>query len=81
MESVQLATARVVQNPIANALVLEGISTAERIEVYSLTGVQTYACAPRGEERVEIATGSWASGIYVVRIIAADGEKTLRVVK
>ena len=81
VESVQLATARVVQNPIANALVLEGISTAERIEVYSLTGVQTYACAPRGEERVEIATGSWASGIYVVRIIAADGEKTLRVVK
>ena len=81
VESVQLATARVVQNPIANTLVLEGISTAERIEVYSLTGVQTYACAPRGEERVEIATGSWASGIYVVRIIAADGEKTLRVVK
>lgn len=81
VESVQLATARVVQNPIANALVLDGISTAERIEVYSLTGVQTYACAPRGEERVEIATGSWASGIYVVRIIAADGEKTLRVVK
>ena len=81
VESVQLTTARVVQNPIANALVLEGISTAERIEVYSLTGVQTYACAPRGKERVEIATGSWASGIYVVRIIAADGEKTLRVVK
>ena len=81
VESVLLAAARVVQNPIANALVLEGISTAERIEVYSLTGVQTYACALRGEERVEIATGSWASGFYVVRIIAADGEKTIRVVK
>ena len=81
VESVLLAAARVVQNPIDNALVLEGISTAERIEVYSLTGVQTYACAPRGEERVEIATGSWASGIYVVRIIAADGEKAVRVVK
>ena len=81
VESVLLAAARVVQNPIDNALLLEGISTAERIEVYSLTGVQTYACAPRGEERMEIATESWASGTYVVRIIAADGEKTVRVVK
>ena len=81
VESVLLAAARVVQNPIDNALVLEGVSTAERIEVYSLTGVQTYARALHGEERVEIATGSWASGIYVVRIIAADGEKTVRVVK
>ena len=81
VESVQLATARVVQNPIDGALVLEGIGAAERIEVYSLTGVQTYACAPRGEERVEIATGSWASGTYVVRIIAADGEKAIRIVK
>ena len=81
VESVLLAAARVVQNPIDNALVLEGISTAERIEVYSLAGVQTYAHALRGEERVEIATGSWASGIYVVRIIATDGEKTVRVVK
>ena len=81
VESVLLAAARVVQNPIANALVLEGIGAAERIEVYSLTGVQTYACAPQGEERVEIATGSWAIGTYVVRIIAADGEKAIRVVK
>ena len=81
VESVLLAAARVVQNPIDNALVLEGIGAAERIEVYSLTGVQTYARALHGEERVEIATGSWASGIYVVRIIAADGEKTVRVVK
>lgn len=81
VESVLLAAAWVVQNPIDNALVLEGISTAERIEVYSLTGTPTCARALRGEERVEIATGSWASGIYVVRIIAADGEKTVRVVK
>ena len=81
VESVLLAAARVVQNPIANALVLEGVSTAERIEVYSLAGVRTYACAPRGEDRMEIATGSWASGTYVVRIIAADGEKAIRIVK
>ena len=81
VESVLLAAARVVQNPIANALVLEAIGAAERIEVYSLTGVQTYACAPGGEARVEIATGSWASGTYVVRIIAADGERAIKIVK
>ena len=81
VESVQLAATRVVQNPIDGALVLEGIGAAERIEVYNLTGVQTYACAPRGEERVEIATENWASGTYVVRIIAADGEKAIRIVK
>ena len=81
VESVLLAAARVVQNPIDNALLLEGISTAERIEVYSLMGTLTYARALQGEERVEIAAGSWASGTYVVRIIAADGEKAVRVVK
>ena len=81
VESVQLATVRVVQNPIDGALVLEGIGAGKRIEVYNLTGVQAYACAPRGEERVEIATGSWASGTYVVRIIAADGEKAVGVEK
>ena len=60
---------------------LEGIGATERVAVYSLAGVQTYACALRGEERLEIATGSWASGTYVVRIIALDGEKAIRVVK
>ena len=81
VDSVLLAAARVVQNPIDGALVLEGIGATERVAVYSLAGVQTYACALRGEERLEIATGSWASGTYVVRIIALDGEKAIRVVK
>ena len=81
VESVQLAAARAVQNPIGSTLMLEGIRAAERIEVYSLAGIQTYVRTLRGEARVEVATKGWANGIYLVRIIATDGEKTIRVVK
>ena len=31
--------------------------------------------------RVVIDARGWASGVYVVRVVASDGERTLRVVK
>ena len=81
VESVQLAGVRVLRNPVGEALELEGMERAARVEVYSVVGARVHAEALRGEPRVVIDAQGWASGVYVVRVEASDGEKTLRVVK
>ena len=81
VESVQLAGVRVVRNPMGETLELEGMERAARVEVYSVVGVRVHAEALRGEPRVVIDARGWASGVYVVRVVASDGERTLRVVK
>ena len=81
VESVQLAGVRVVKNPVGDALELEGMECAARVEVYSVVGARVHAEALRGEPRVAIDARGWASGVYVVRVVASDGERTLRVVK
>lgn len=81
VESLLLAGVRVVENPVGEMLVLEGVEAAVRVEVYSLMG----QCVARqhllGEERVEINSRGWAAGVYIVRVAARDGVKALRVVK
>ena len=77
----QLAGVRVVRNPVGEALELEGMERAARVEVYSVVGARVYAEALRGEPRVVIDARGWASGVYVVKVEASDGAKTLRVVK
>ena len=81
VESVQLAGVRVLRNPVGEALELEGMERAARVEVYSVVGARVHAEALRGEPRVAIDARGWGSGVYVVRVVASDGAKTLRVVK
>ena len=81
VESVQLAGVRVVRNPMGETLELEGMERAARVEVYSVVGAQVHAEALRGEPRVVIDAQGWAHGVYVVKVEASDGERTLRVVK
>ena len=81
VESVQLAGVRAVRNPMGEALELEGMERAARVEVYSVVGARVHAEALRGEPQVVIDARGWASGVYVVRVVASDGAKTLRVVK
>lgn len=76
-----LERAQLVTNPIDHALVIEGLDAVERVEVYSLQGMRIHAQPLRGEHRVEMASESWPSGVYVVRVVAKGGERTLRVVK
>ena len=77
----QLAAVRVVRNPVGEALELEGMERAARVEVYSVVGAQVYAEVLHGEPRVVIDARGWANGVYVVKVEASDGERTLRVVK
>ena len=81
VESAQLAGVRVVQNPVGEVLELDGMEHAVLVEVYSVCGVRVYAESLHGAERVEIDARGWAHGVYVVKVEASDGAKTLRVVK
>ena len=81
VESVQLAGVRVVRNPVGAALELEGMERAVRVEVYSVVGARVHAEALRGEPRVVIDAQGWVHGVYVVKVEASDGARTLRVVK
>lgn len=81
VESVLLSDTRVVGQPVGDALVLEGVEGAERVEVYSLTGARVCTHQLRGEARVAIGLGGCAAGVYVVRVAARDGARTIRIVK
>lgn len=81
VESALLAAAWVEGNPIGDALVLRGVETAERVTVYSLRGERVYFSALRGQERLAIDARGWARGVYLVRIWAADGSRSLQIVK
>lgn len=81
VESKILAHVRLLCNPINEILLIAGVEAALSIEVYSLAGQRIAAQSPHGANRVEIAARRWASGLYVVRVTARDGNKTLRAVK
>ena len=52
-----------------------------RVEVYSILGTQLYSASLHGEEKLEIATGEWSSGVYLVKLEATDGIRLIRAVK
>lgn len=81
VESVLLSGVQVAPNPIGEELVLQGVAAAERVEVYSIDGVLVYSGLATGSEREVIALRGLRSGVYLVRVVAQDGEKVLRVVK
>lgn len=81
VESVLLSGVQVAPNPIGEELVLQGAAAAERVEVYSIDGVLVYSGLATGSEREVIALRGVRSGVYLVRVVAQDGEKVLRVVK
>lgn len=81
VESLLLSGVRVLGNPLTELLVLDGVSNADRVDVYDVYGTTVYSRPLQGASRVEIAVEGWGDGVYIVRVVARDGEKTLRVVK
>lgn len=80
-ESTLLAQVRITRNPINEALGLDGIAAAERMEVYNLMGVCVLAQRLSGNNRIEVSARGWPIGKYAVRLIAKDGIKVLQFVK
>lgn len=80
VESRLLAKSSVVTNPVSQVLVLQNVAEADRVEVYSLLGVLQHAQAVRGADQVAVDVRDWANGVYLVRLVARDGDRSLRVV-
>lgn len=82
VESVLLSSGRVVSNPVSSILVLEGMESADMVEVYSLMGARVFQKALHGgAARVELPSRGWTTGVYLVRVVARDGARAFRVVK
>ena len=81
VESALLGEARLQANPFGEVLVLQGVASAERVEVYSVLGVRLHTEQLMRGESVSLNTEDWANGVYVVRLIARDGVKSFKAVK
>ena len=81
VESALLGEARLQVNPFGEVLVLQGVASAERVEVYSVLGVRLHTEQLMRGESVSLNTEDWANGVYVVRLIARDGVKSFKAVK
>ena len=81
VESALLGKARLQANPFGEVLVLQGVASAERVEVYSVLGVRLHTEQLMRGESVSLNTEDWANGVYVVRLIARDGVKSFKAVK
>ena len=81
VESALLGEARLQANPFGEVLVLQGVASAERVEVYSVLGVRLHTEQLMRGESVSLNTEDWAIGVYVVRLIARDGVKSFKAVK
>ena len=81
VESALLGEARLQANPFGEVLVLQGVASAERVEVYSVLGVRLQTEQLMRGESVSLNTEDWANGVYVVRLIARDGVKSFKAVK
>ena len=81
VESALLGEARLQVNPFGAVLVLQGVASAERVEVYSVLGARLHSEELMHGESVSLNTEDWANGVYVVRLIARDGVKSFKAVK
>ena len=81
VESALLGEARLQVNPFGEVLVLQGVASAERVEVYSVLGARLHSEELMHGESVSLNTEDWANGVYVVRLIARDGVKSFKAVK
>ena len=81
VESALLGEARLLENPFGEVLVLQGVASAERVEVYSVLGVRLHSEELKRGESVSLNTEDWANGVYVVRLIVRDGVKSFKAVK
>ncbi len=80
VESQLLAKTTVVRNPVGDVLEIQHVAAAERLEVYSLLGVPVHRQALHGEDYVAVATNGWPDGVYLVRVVARDGQRILKIV-
>ena len=81
VESLLLASTRVVENPFTDRLLVEGAQCVRSYLLLNAAGQSVYRGTHSGSERLEIATNGLPAGLYLLWLQANDGIKVLRVIK
>lgn len=81
VESVQLALLSVSPNPCGDWLYVAGCEFAQQIELFTVAGEPVITLTLNGERAVRIPTAGLPAGIYLLRATAADGQRTVRVLR
>ena len=81
IESQLLASVEVLPNPCSDVLTLRGVSSVMEWELFTSQGRLVAGGVGNGNDVIEIATAHLAAGVYCVRLVASDGEKSMVVVK
>ena len=81
IESQMLASVEVLPNPCSDVLTLRGVSSVMEWELFTSQGRLVAGGVGNGNDVIEIATAHLAAGIYCVRLVASDGEKSIVVVR
>ena len=81
IESQVLASVEVLPNPCSDVLTLRGVSSVMEWELFTSQGRLVAGGVGNGNDVIEIATAHLAAGVYCVRLVASDGEKSMVVVK
>lgn len=81
VESALLAGVRATPNPVREMLRIENAEAVTSWAIYNCLGQPIASGTARGENVIAVPAQSWANGLYLIRLEAADGGKTIRVVK
>ncbi len=76
-----LAEAAANPNPFTEELTLLGVGAARRIVLLNTAGLVVLERRLHGEQQVTLSVATLPAGVYLVRILADDEARTLRVVK
>ena len=76
-----LAEAAANPNPFTEELTLQGVGAARRIVLLNMAGTVVLERRLHGEQRVTLSVATLPAGVYLVRILADNEARTLRVVK
>ena len=70
-----------IPNPFTEELTLLGVGAARRIVLLNTAGLVVLERRLHGEQQVTLSVATLPAGVYLVRILADDEARTLRVVK
>jgi predicted extracellular nuclease len=65
-------------NPFSHTIWIDNAQEVVRVNIFNLIGQQVMSITTNGEERASIQTDSLPYGVYLVAIMNANGERTVR---
>ena len=68
-------------NPARTTLYVEVPEEFTRLELYSLQGIRYLSREVRGTAQLELPVSDYPEGFYILKLIGASGEKTVKWLK